>query len=69
MKGADKMKMADSLIHIVSLIVAGVVGHYWFHWSDTLVMFIMVLVIGHHELDKITDKLDAIAESVESLKE
>ena len=58
-----------ALIYPVSLIVAFIVTHYWWHLSDLAVAIILAVMIGSHVMDEITDKLDAITESVESLKE
>lgn len=58
----------EAWIFPLLLIVAAVVGIHWFHMSDVEGAFFVAVLIGWHELDKITDKLDAIAESVESLK-
>jgi hypothetical protein len=54
----------QALVYPVSLILVVVVGHYWFHWSDIVVGIILVLMIGDHELEKVTDKLDTITELV-----
>jgi divalent metal cation (Fe/Co/Zn/Cd) transporter len=64
----DKPSLIAALIYAATLVAIVVVGHYW-HWSDLAVGFLLLLVIGGHELKEVTDKLDAILDSVESLKE
>jgi hypothetical protein len=58
-----------ALIYPVSLIVAFMVAHYWWHLSDVAVAIILAVIIGGHVMDEVTDKLDAMTESVESLRE
>jgi hypothetical protein len=55
---------AQALVYPVSLVLVVVIGHYWFHWSDIVVGIILVLLIGDHELEKVTGKLDTILEEV-----
>jgi hypothetical protein len=56
---------SQALVYPASLILVVVIGHYGFHWSDIVVGIILVLMIGEHELEKVTDKLDAITELVQ----
>ncbi len=60
----SKPKLSQVLVYPISLILVIVVGHYWFHWSDIVIGIILVLMIGDHELEKVTDRLDAISETV-----
>jgi len=66
---SQRRRTVAALIYPVSLIVVAAVAHYWFHLSDSALAFMLVLIAGWHELDKITDRLDAINESVDSLME
>ena len=69
-RSQSKESRLTGLIYPFSMIVAFLVAqHYWLHWSEALVGFIIILIIGEYERDKITNRLDAVAESVESLKE